>query len=283
MGWGIFNVHAEVAVGITLLASVYLFGVGPLRRRQRWADCVVPARVLAFLGGLAVVFFALNGPLHDLSDRYLFSAHMVQHLLLTLVVPPLLLAGTPAWLLRPILQGPGVTRTGRFLTRPLVAFAIYNVVFAAWHLPLLYDWAMRDHGLHIFQHLMFMATGLLLWWPVMSPLPELPRLPPPAQMLYLFLAGLPMSLVAALITLSDELLYPFYAEAPRVWGLTPLDDQRAGGVIMWVPGTLVFLVAITIVFFRWARTEPELEKAAPALLTPPRSGGAPEEGVHGIR
>ncbi len=282
MEWSVFTVHAEVALGLTLLAFAYLLGVGPLRRRHGWADHVAPARVLAFLGGLAVVFFALNGPLHDLSDRYLFSAHMVQHLLLTLVVPPLLLAGTPAWLLRPILQGPGVPRTGRALTRPLAAFAVYTIVLAAWHLPRLYDWAMRDHGLHILQHLMFMATGLLLWWPVMSPLPELPRLPPPAQMLYLFLAGVPMSLVAALITLSDELLYPFYAEAPRVWDLTPLADQRAGGVIMWVPGTLVFAIAITLVFFRWARTESEPEKAAPALLTSPRSGGAPEEGVHGI-
>lgn len=272
----VFTVHADVALGLALVASAYLFGVGPLRRRLGWAGAVSRGRVLAFFGGLTVLFVALNGPLHDLADRSLFSAHMVQHLLLTLVVPPLLLVGTPGWLLRPILALPGVARTGRALTGPIAAFSIYTVVLAAWHLPLLYDWAMRNHGLHILQHLMFIATGLLLWWPVLSPLPEWPRLSPPAQMLYLFLAGVPMSLVAALITLSDELLYPFYAEAPRVWDLTPLADQRAGGVIMWVPGTLVFVVAITCVFFGWARAEAAHEGADPDPI------GVPEGRGHGV-
>ncbi len=261
----VFHVHGEVVLGLLLLASAYLLAMGPLRQRLDGPDAVARPRVLCFLGGLAVIFFALNGPLHELSDRSLFSAHMVQHLLLTLVVPPLLLAGTPGWLLRPILKGRGVARTGRVLTRPLVASAIFNVVFAAWHLPVLYDWAMREHPLHIVQHLMFLATGLLLWWPVLSPLPELPRLPPPAQMLYLFLVGIPMVLVAALITLSDEVLYPFYGEAPHTWGLTPLADQRVGGVIMWVPGTLVFLIAITIVFFRWVKLEADREETPASM------------------
>lgn len=262
----VFHVHGEVVLGLLLLASAYLLALGPLRQRLDGPDAVARPRVLCFLGGLAVIFFALNGPLHELSDRSLFSAHMVQHLLLTLVVPPLLLAGTPGWLLRPILRGRGVARTGRVLTRPLVAALIFNVVFAAWHLPVLYDWAMREHPLHIVQHLMFLATGLLLWWPVLSPLPELPRLSSPAQMLYLFLVGIPMVLVAALITLSDEVLYSFYGEeGPRQWGLTPLADQRVGGVIMWVPGTLVFMIAITIVFFRWVRLEADRDESPASL------------------
>lgn len=271
-----FTVHAGVALGLALVASAYLLGVGPLRRWLGWAGAMPRARMLAFFGGLALLFVALNGPLHDLAERALFSAHMVQHLLLALVVPPLLLVGAPGWLLRPILVLPGVARTGRALTRPLAAFSIYTVVLAAWHLPLLYDWAMRNHDIHILQHLIFIAMGLLFWWPVLSPLPEWPRLSPPAQMLYLFLAGIPMSLVAALITLSDDLLYPFYAGAPRVWGLTPLADQRAGGVIMWVPGTLVFVVAITCVFFGWAHAEAGREGADPDPI------GVPEGRGHGI-
>lgn len=261
----VFHVHGEVVLGLLLLASAYLLAMGPLRQRLDGPDAVARPRVLCFLGGLAVIFFALNGPLHELSDRSLFSAHMVQHLLLTLVVPSLLLAGTPGWLLQPILKGRGVARTGRVLTRPLVAALIFNVVFAAWHLPVLYDWAMREHPLHIIQHLMFLAAGLLLWWPVLSPLPELPPLSSPAQMLYLFLVGIPMVLVAALITLSDEVLYSFYGEGPRQWGLTPLADQRVGGVIMWVPGTLVFLIAITIVFFRWVKLEADREEAPASM------------------
>lgn len=268
MEWARWDVPLEVALGVAVLASAYLLGAGPLRRRHGWAERITPVRVVAFLGGLVVLLLALSGPLHELADRYLFSAHMVQHLLLTLAVPPLLLAGTPGWLLRPLLRSRGVLRVARALTRPLVAFVSYNVVLVAWHLPVLYDWAMRNHAVHIVQHLTFLATAVQLWWPILSPLPEL-RLSPPARMLYLFLAGVPMVLVAALITLSDEVLYPFYAEAPRLWGLTPLADQRAGGVIMWVPGTLVFLVAITVVFFSWARAE-AVEEAASAPVGAPR-------------
>lgn len=271
MEWGRWEVHPEVGLGLGLLAAAYLFGVGVLRRRGGTGP-VAPARVVAFGGGLVVLFLALTGPLHDLADRYLFSAHMVQHLLLTLVVPPLLLAGTPGSLLRPLLAGP--LRLGRSLARAPVAFAIYTAVLVGWHLPLLYEAAMRDHGLHVVQHLTLMAAGLGLFWPILSPLPELPRLAPPAQMLYLFLAGVPMVLIAAPITLAEEVLYPFDAAAPRLFGLTPLADQRAGGVIMWVPGTLVFLVAITLVFFRWVRAEAEPEE-------PPARLGAPREDVHG--
>lgn len=277
MEWTRWDAHPSVVLGLGLLAGAYLLGTGPVRRRYGWAERIAPARALAFFGGLAVLFVALTGPLHDLADHFLFSAHMVQHLLLTLVVPPLLLAGTPGWLLKPILTGRRARLIARALTRPVAAFAVYNSVLIAWHLPVLYEWAMRNHDAHIVQHLMFIGTGLLLWWPILSPLPELPRLSPPAQMLYLFLAGVPMVLVSALITLSDEVLYPFYAAAPRVSGLTALADQRLGGVIMWVPGSLVFLVAITAVFFAWASGESEGETTAAA---PGRAG---EEGFDGAR
>jgi putative membrane protein len=112
---------------------------------------------------------------------------------------------------------------------------------------------MRDHEVHIFTHLMFMVTATLMWWPVMSPVPELPRLPPGLGMLYLFLVGIPMQLVAALITFADSALYPWYASAPRMWGLTPVDDQKLGGLLMWVPGNLYLFGAIGVLFFRWAK------------------------------
>lgn len=249
--WTFGEIHPETVVGLALLGAAYLLGVGPLRRRAGWADTISPWRIAAFLGALAVLFLTTNGPLHDLSERVLASAHMVQHLLLTLVIPPLLLLGTPGWLLRPCLSIPGLARMGRWLTRPVVALAIYSAVFAAWHLPGPYQWALTNHEAHVLEHLLFLATAILLWWPVMSPLSEWPRLQPPAQLLYLFVAGIPMVPVAAFITLSDEVLYPFYGEAPWRWGLSPLADQRLGGVIMWVGGPLAFLVAMTIVFFRW--------------------------------
>jgi putative membrane protein len=207
----------------------------------------------AFGAGLLVLLVSLNGPIHDLSDYYLFSVHMVQHLLLTLVLPPLLIAGTPGWLLRPLLRAAWVRAVARFLTRALVAAALFSVTLASWHLAPAYDLMMREHAVHIATHLMFMAAATLMWWPVMSPVAELPRLPEGPGMLYLFLVGIPMQVVAALITTADEVLYPWYAAAPRTWGLSPLDDQRLGGLLMWVPGNLYLFLAIGVLFFRWAR------------------------------
>jgi len=111
---------------------------------------------------------------------------------------------------------------------------------------------MDHHGTHIVQHLMIIVVSVILWWPVMSPSPELPRAPYPVQMLYLFVVGLPMVVVSIFITMAGSVLYPYYAAAPRVWeALTPHTDQHLGGLIMWIPGGLVFLIAISVVFFRW--------------------------------
>jgi putative membrane protein len=202
---------------------------------------------------LVVLLVSLNGPVHDLSDYYLFSVHMLQHLVLTLLFPPLLLAGIPGWLLRPLLVRPGVLPVVRFLTRPWVAALVFSVSIALWHLGPYYDLMMRDHEVHILTHLLFMATATLMWWPVMSRVPELPPLPSGLAMLYLFLVGIPMQIVAALITFADEVLYPWYVAAPRMWGLTPLDDQQLGGLLMWIPGNLWMFAAIGVLFFKWAK------------------------------
>jgi putative membrane protein len=265
MSWVI---HPEALAGLSALAGAYL-ALSRLHRRAQ-EERVGTWRVAAFICGLGVILLAITGPLHDMAESHLFSAHMVQHLLLTLVVPPLLLAGTPGWMLRPLLRLPGAAATGAVFTRPLIACSIFNVVLAAWHLPGPYDWALRNHGAHILEHVLFVATGLLLWWPVLGPLPEWPRPAPPAQLLYLFLAGIPMAMIAAFITLSDDVLFPFYGKAPQQWGLSPLADQRLGGVIMWVPGTLGFLVAMTVVYFGWVGGDAERGESL-----------EPGEGVHG--
>jgi putative membrane protein len=252
-----WSLHPSVLLGTGLLGALYFYGIGPWRR-QRDLPPVPRWRVASFSGALVVLLGALNGPMHDLSDYYLFSVHMAQHLLLTLVFPPLLLLGIPGWLLEPVLRRPAVRRVARVLTHPVVAAVLYSVTIAFWHLAPYYDLMMRNHDVHILTHLMFMATATLLWWPVMSPVPEaLPRLPYGLGMLYLFLVGIPMQLVAALITLSDDVLYPWYATAPRTWGLSPLDDQQLGGLLMWVPGNLYMFLAIGVLFFVWARESGE--------------------------
>jgi putative membrane protein len=248
--WGL---HPSVLLGTGLLGALYFYGIGPLRRRRNLGPPASPWRVASFATALIVLLVSLNGPMHDLSDYYLFSVHMVQHLLLTLLFPPLLILGIPGWLLRPVLQQGPILRAARVLTHPVVAAGLFTVTIVFWHLAPYYDLMMRDHDVHIVTHLMFMVTATLMWWPVMSPVPEVPRLSHGLGMLYLFLVGIPMQLVAALITLSDTLLYPWYAAASRTWGLSPMDDQQLGGLIMWVPGNLWIFLAIGAVFFQWAR------------------------------
>jgi putative membrane protein len=239
-----FTLHWSTVIGLAALAGLYEYG-----GRRLKGD--LSGRRLYFHAALLVMFFSLNGWLHDLSDWYLFSAHMVQHLLLTLLMPPLLLVGVPGWMLRPLIRRPAVGAAARLLTRPKICFAAFSIVVAFWHLPQFYNAALADHRIHIVQHLSFMAAAVGLWWPILSQLPELPRLSYPMQMLYLFLTTLPMSVVAVYITYSANLLYPGYAASPRILGITPMEDQLIGGLIMWIPGGLVFFAVITVIFFRW--------------------------------
>jgi putative membrane protein len=269
--WTSWHADPSVVAGLAVLGLGYL--VATVRRDRLASDArVEPARAASFAGALLVLFGALTGPIHDLSDYYLFSAHMVQHMLLIFAMPPLLLYGIPRWMLSPLLGDERVLRVGRRLTRPVPAFAIFNVTLVAWHLPPLYNLAMDHHPVHIVEHLMIMAASVILWWPVLSPCPELPRAPYPIQLLYLFVVGLPMVMVAIFIAMADKLLYPFYAAAPRVWAqLPPETDQHLGGLIMWIPGGMVFLVAISVVFFRWQaagaddRALPVVDKSRPAV------------------
>jgi len=245
LSWWRWSIHPSTVIGIAALGALYIWGSVRLRQQP------TTSQKIFFAAGLLVMFASLNGPVHDLSDDYLFSAHMVQHLLLTLAVPPLLLAGTPGWLLRPVLSPKYVAPIVRRLTRAPMAFVLFNLTIAVWHLPPFYNAAMAHHSLHIVEHLTFMAAAVLMWWPLLSQLPEFPRLAYPGQMLYSFLMSIPMSIVAVYIAMADHVLYPAYSAAPRILPLTPLEDQLLGALIMWIPGGLIFMIIMTVVFFKW--------------------------------
>lgn len=286
-----FTLHTSTVIGLAALGALYLwraaqrpsdadlrpaFAVRTGDRGDRLtgtpaadsdADGPSMGQRAAFFLALALIFFTLNGPLHDLSDYYLFSAHMVQHLILTLVVPPMLLYGVPGWMLRPVLRVPRLARIARVLTTPASTFLLFNVVLAVWHLPPMYNAALEYHEVHIVQHLMFMVTSVIMWWPLSSRLIELPRLAFPGQMLFCFLMVIPMSVVSIYIVMADALLYPAYATAPRVWGISPMMDQQYGGLIMWIPGGVFFYAVMTVVFFRWVQRDEEAESGEP--MTPP--------------
>jgi putative membrane protein len=260
---GGFTIHWSTVIGLSALWALWLFRArahareGTQHRPTTFQSVVFPL-------GLVVMFFALNGPVHDISDYYLFTGHMVQHLVLTIVVPPLLLLGTPGWMLRPALRIPIVNSIAKAVTTPRAAFTIFNVILAAWHLPPLYNSAMFHHEVHIIQHLMFLVGAVIMWWPMLSPLPELPRLSFPGQMLYSFLMTLPMTVVSIFIVYADHVLYPAYASAPRLWDLSPLEDQRLGGLIMWIPGGLFFYLLTSLIFFRWSTTQRDDQAGAQA-------------------
>jgi len=259
LSWTQFTVHPSTVIGIAGLAALYEYGARTVMRARAadaggsQSDPSVPdtRRRFSFHAALLILFLSLNGPLHDLSDSYLFSAHMVQHLLLAFIVAPMLLMGVTGDMLRPLIERASVRRLAEWGLAPTRCFTIFNVVIAVWHLPPMYNYALAHHPVHIAQHLLILAASVIMWWPILSPLPELPRLSYPAQMLYLFLMSIPMAIVAVYIAYADGILYPMYASAPRVWGISPMNDQMIGGLIMWIPGGLFFYTVISVVFFRW--------------------------------
>jgi putative membrane protein len=180
---------------------------------------------------------------------------MTQHLLFSLVAPPLLIAGMPPWLLRRLLHPAAVSRVFRFLTRPLVALLLFNGVLLFTHWPAVVAASVGSEWIHFGLHVALVGSALVMWWPVMSPLPELPPLSAPGQMIYLFLQSLTPTIPASFLTFGDHLLYPVYGTFPRIWGIDALTDQLLAGLIMKLIGGLILWGFIAVIFFRWHAQE----------------------------
>ena len=237
--------------GLLTLGVTYTLAVGPLRQRLAPGTAYPTGKAALFYLALLIIYLAEGSPLHDLAELYLFSAHMIQHNILSYVVPPLFIAGVPRWLWQPLLLNRWVKPLARFLTRPLVALLVFSFAFSVWHFPAIYEGALRNSLVHHLEHVVFIGTALLLWWPIMSPLAELPRLGPVWQVVYLFLLPIAQFLAPAFLTFSQVPFYPTYINAPRLMGLTPLMDQQLGGAIMKIAGFIAFGIPLTLAFFRW--------------------------------
>jgi putative membrane protein len=259
--WTHYTVHWSTVIGLLALGALYAWRV------RVHDEPIGRTRPTLFAAGLVLMFVSLNGWIHDLSDYYLFSAHMVQHLLLAMGVAPLLIMGTPGWMLRPLLRVPVLRLLASPLRSVIACFAIFNLVLIGWHLPPLYNLAMNHHEVHIVQHLLLLAASVIMWWPVLSPMAEYPRLSYPGQMLYLFVMTIPMSVISVSIAYSGSILYPAYASAPRVLHLSPMEDQLLGGLIMWIPGGLYFFAVISVIFFKWQKAG-GLDSRASAQIDP---------------
>jgi cytochrome c oxidase assembly factor CtaG len=240
----------SVIVGCVVLLAGYVAIV-----RSRWTR-----RSWYFVAGVVVLFLTLESPLDRLGDDYLFSAHMAQHLLLLFAVPPLLILGTPRWLAEWIVDQPPMGRIERLLSRPALAWTIGIATEWAWHLPMFYNAALANENIHAFQHISFLVTSTIFWWPVLKPIAAT-KLAPLSSVVYLFLGGAANSILGVILTYSPPGLYPTYVRPTDSvaalalirdgWGLSPLLDQQFGGLLMWVGGMVAFLYAIIGAVARW--------------------------------
>ena len=241
--------------GIFTVALAYALATGPLRARLAPAEPFQPGRAAWFYAGLVLFFVVEGSPLHDLAERYLLSAHMVQHLLLSYVVARMLIVGVPAWLWRAMLTHPRVWPIARAVLRPAVTFTVFAVFFAVWHVPVIYQAALLDATLHHVEHLVFLLTAIMLWWPILSPIKELPKAPYLVRLAYLFTIPIAQLPVFAGITFHPDVVYPLYAMAPRAFGLSVMADQALAGAIMKVFGLVFFGLPFGRIFFEWYQLE----------------------------
>jgi cytochrome c oxidase assembly factor CtaG len=275
-----WQVPYGVTAALLVTALVYVRGWAILRRQM--PERFGAAQLVAFAAGLLAVFVALASPL-DAFATLLLQVHMAQHILLTMVAPPLLWLGAPATpLLRglpqrvaktalgPFLAWPPLQRAAHWLAHPLVAWTTYTVTVIGWHFPGPYQLALRSPGWHQTEHLAFLAVGLLFWWPVIQPWPSRPVWPRWMMIPYLLLGDAQNTILSAFFAFSDRVIYPAYAAAPRLWDIAPLDDQATAGALMWVVGAVIFLLPIALIVVellngRMARPS-ALARATPAVV-----------------
>ncbi len=257
-----------VLLGCGGAAAWYVQAAQPLGRRS------VP-----FMAGLLVLLLALVSPLDILGDRYLFSAHMLQHLLLILVVPPLLLLGIPPALFERLLRRPAADRAERLLGHPAVAWLTGTLTLWVWHAPALYDAALQNEGIHVLQHLCFLVASTIFWWPVIMPLPDRSRMNALGTLAYLMLDSLSNSVLGIIETFAPPGLYSPYVYPldtlgllPLIrqgWNLSPSNDQQLGGLLMWTGSVPVFILACIGIIVRWfAEPEPDLLEARREMEEP---------------
>lgn len=250
------NIEVYVLVGFLIGAYVYTVrvlgpravppGEQPASRRNQWC----------FVAGMVVMFGASTWPVHQIGEDYLYSVHMVQHMLLSYVLPPLLLLATPEWLLRVVIGTGRGYRVVAFFTRPVTAAVIYNLVIMLLHVPDVVNNAANSAPLHYSLHVLVVSTSLLMWAPIVGPFREL-QMKPGGKIVYLFLLGVVPTLPAMWLSLADKPVYSRYGDQPvRVWGLGPMEDQQAAGLIMKLGGNVYMAILIIVIYAtQFARTD----------------------------
>lgn len=251
--------HAHVPVWATLALAVSLWWWALQRAAASWKPASEPLltrRQRTFLVvGFALVWIGADWPVHDLAEKYLISVHMSQHLLFSFVGPPLLLLSVPPWFLAGLARHAATSAFLRRAARPLVAGLVYNAYFVATHAPGVVDASVRNELLHFALHFGLFATSLLMWFAVVNREPGLPTLSPAGRMLYLFLQSVVPTVPASFLTFATGAIYKAYAEVPRVFGMSLVEDQQMAGAVMKVFGGVLLWGVIIVTFFRWYSAE----------------------------
>lgn len=259
--------HLDVVVVLLAVTAVYVMAMPAIGRRLGVAEPMVSRRQTTLLWvALGTLWLFSVWPIHNLAEGFSYTVHMVQHTAYTLVVPPLLILGTPAWLwewaLRPVMP------VFRRLVHPAVSVAIYSVVTTATHLPVLANGAVSSAASHFAQHLALVLAAVLVWWPLTSPVPELPRLEDPLmQMVYLFFVSLAPSVAGSSLIWARAPLYRTYEPFPHLFGLSTLADEQTGGMVMEIAEGLIIWGLIVAVMIKvavadWRATNQAAPRAA---------------------
>jgi putative membrane protein len=264
-------------LALILEAFIYLRGWIHLRLAR---VTIIPAwRAGSFLLGLFLIWLAAGSPL-AVFDEKLLTVHMVQHLLLMTLAPPLILLGAPVMpilhglpqglvqtVLGPLFRYSPVQRLGQRLSHPAFCWLAAAAALVGWHVPAAFTLALQSETWHIVEHLCFLVTGFLFWWPVIQPWPSVPHWPRWSMLLYLFLATLPCDILSAYLSFCDRVVYPVYLNTPRPFGISPLGDQECAGALMWTCITIVYLLPAVILATQLlaARTSPT-DEATPGLV-----------------
>ena len=253
--WSHWHNEPYLVGGLIFLGWLYAILIGPLRERLA-AGLPYPRRkAVQFYAALLCFYLAVGSPLDQIAERYLLSAHMLQHQIIIYPAAVLFLLGLPDWLVRPVTGRPGLQPALRVLTNPVVCGTVYIAVLSIWHLPSFYDLALQNRPVHIAEHFLFFGAALFYWWPLLSPSREFSPATHAAQMLYLVAVIIGMTPVFAYITFSQDVLYPTYEYAPRITSLTAAADQLLAGAMMKLIGMAVAMIAFGISFYRWYQAD----------------------------
>lgn len=256
----------EVLLLTLALAVLYLAVIGPWRSRFAGAEPVSSKQKSAFLLGLLFFYLAEGSPINYYGHHYLFSAHMVQQSFLYLAVPPLLLVGTPEWLLRRLFNKPLRRKLLNFFTNPIIGALSFNLLFSFYHLPFIFDEMASNHLAMNLYHAVLVFAAFQMWWPIVSPLSEQHQLSDLRKLAYIFANSVLITPACALIIFSDSLLYSTYSQVELIPGHTPFNDQRLGGVLMKLIQEGVYGSVLAYIFYNWYRKERETDKLELAEL-----------------